>query len=311
MRKLKTFFLLLSILLILTIFVFYLFIPSTIKISEVTATNCPANAAVRHLNNITEWAKWWPNSSEKNGSYSYNGYSFTPHRGLLNTLAVDVKKGFDTLDSYLSIMPAGRDSVLITWQGVKRSSINPFERFANYDDAESISATIARLLSDLKSFLGKAENVYGSKITETTVKDTLLFSAKQTLRRYPSTSDIYSLISKIRMEIEKQNAGETGYPMLNISRSDSSYVLYVAIPVNKVMSNADGCKFKIMIPGNILVTEVKGGEKTTDEALKQLSNYVNDRSLQTPAIPFASLVTERNKEPDTSKWITKVYYPIL
>ena len=30
-----------------------------------------------------------------------------------------------------------------------------------------------------------------------------------------------------------------------------------------------------------------------------------------PAIPFESLITNRLEEPDTSKWVTKIYYPFL
>jgi hypothetical protein len=29
------------------------------------------------------------------------------------------------------------------------------------------------------------------------------------------------------------------------------------------------------------------------------------------AIPFQSLITDRVKEPDTAKWITKLYAPVL
>jgi hypothetical protein len=65
-----------------------------------------------------------------------------------------------------------------------------------------------------------------------------------------------------------------------------------------------------MIPGKILVTEVKGGNYTTGEALKQLDIYLDDNHLSSPAIPFESLVTDRSQETDTAKWVTKIYYPI-
>jgi hypothetical protein len=66
-----------------------------------------------------------------------------------------------------------------------------------------------------------------------------------------------------------------------------------------------------MVPGKILVAEVKGGEQRVREAAANLQNYVDDYKLKSPAIPFESLVTDRTKETDTSKWITKLYYPIL
>ncbi len=65
-----------------------------------------------------------------------------------------------------------------------------------------------------------------------------------------------------------------------------------------------------MFPGKILSTEIKGGEYAVETGFKELSNYISDNQLTSPAIPFQSLVTNRVMEPDTSKWITKLYYPI-
>jgi len=66
-----------------------------------------------------------------------------------------------------------------------------------------------------------------------------------------------------------------------------------------------------MIRGNILVAEIKGGIYSVNEAERQLVNYANDYKKISPAIPFQSLVTNRQLEPDTSKWVTRLYYPIF
>jgi hypothetical protein len=63
--------------------------------------------------------------------------------------------------------------------------------------------------------------------------------------------------------------------------------------------------------GNILITEVKGGQNEITNAYKQIQNYVSDYNRSAPAIPFESLVTDRRKEPDSSKWITRIYYPVI
>ena len=66
-----------------------------------------------------------------------------------------------------------------------------------------------------------------------------------------------------------------------------------------------------MVLGNILVGEVKGGLSTILNAEKQLANYVFDYGKASPAIPFQSLVTDRSLEADSSKWITRLNYPIF
>ncbi len=85
----------------------------------------------------------------------------------------------------------------------------------------------------------------------------------------------------------------------------------VAIPVNKTITPNNEFLLKKMVPGKILVTEVRGGIHTINQAQKNIELYMNDHHLVSPAIPFHSLVTDRSKEADTAKWITKIYYPVM
>jgi hypothetical protein len=43
----------------------------------------------------------------------------------------------------------------------------------------------------------------------------------------------------------------------------------------------------------------------------QMKNYISDYQRTVMAIPFQSLVTDRRKEADTTKWLTKLYFPIF
>jgi hypothetical protein len=63
--------------------------------------------------------------------------------------------------------------------------------------------------------------------------------------------------------------------------------------------------------GNILVTDVNGGPSAIKYAFDRLEEYVSDTKRIPPAIPFESLITDRRKERDTSKWITRIYYPVM
>jgi hypothetical protein len=100
--------------------------------------------------------------------------------------------------------------------------------------------------------------------------------------------------------------------MLNVAKIDGKrFRIMVAIPVNKALQDNDPFAFKRMVPGNILVTTVKGGRYTIEKAFAEMELYIKDNELTPPAIPFESMVTDRSKEPDTSKWVTRIYYPIL
>jgi hypothetical protein len=66
-----------------------------------------------------------------------------------------------------------------------------------------------------------------------------------------------------------------------------------------------------MEPGNFMATEVKGGTYSVDEAIKQLQLYISDYGKVQMAKGFQVLETDRMQEPDTSKWLTKIYIPVV
>jgi hypothetical protein len=101
--------------------------------------------------------------------------------------------------------------------------------------------------------------------------------------------------------------------MLNLYRgNDSTYFAKVALPVDRHLRNFGDIQYRWMLKGgNILVTEVVGGPHKIERAFKEMENYVQDHQRVAPAIPFQSLVTDRTKQPDTSKWVTRLYWPIM
>jgi hypothetical protein len=65
-----------------------------------------------------------------------------------------------------------------------------------------------------------------------------------------------------------------------------------------------------MVPGRFLKTEVTGGPYIIEHAHKMMQQYFEDYKRTSMAIPFEYLVTDRSKEPDTAKWVTRIYGPV-
>jgi hypothetical protein len=84
----------------------------------------------------------------------------------------------------------------------------------------------------------------------------------------------------------------------------------VALPVNRIVAGKGDVFFVRMVPGHFLRTEVTGGPHTIANAHRMMDQYFKDFNRVTMAIPFEYLVTDRLKEADTSKWITRVYGPV-
>jgi hypothetical protein len=101
--------------------------------------------------------------------------------------------------------------------------------------------------------------------------------------------------------------------MLNIENTDrTNYKVQVALPVNKKLPELGDISSKQMLKdGNILTAEVIGGLNKIDGAMEQFEKYISDYQRSIIAIPFQSLITDRSKEKDSTRWVTKIYYPVV
>lgn len=270
--------------------------------------------ANKYLTDENNWSKWWPNkdsNSTLGATHTYNKNSYSVIWKLINGDSILIKNNAVSIKSVLSIFPVNGDTVAIEWKGSATGTGNPIKNFKNYLQVKKIEKDAGDLLQNMKAFLESNEKIYGLRIDQLQVKDTLLAAIKYSSKNYPSTSEIYDLINKLKNYISAEGAIETDYPMLHVIQGSGYFATMVAIPVNKLLPTKNNFLFRRMVPGKILVTDVKGGPYTADHAVKQLELFMNDYHLVAPAIPFQSLVTDRSKEPDTTKWITRIYYPVM
>jgi hypothetical protein len=258
--------------------------------------------------------KWWPGSITDSGELYYNGNTYTFANNSISLIPVVIKNKERTLLSTIFSVSPKTDLVQLTWVCKAVTSYNPVKRFQYWQQAKKTDADMQFLLQKMGEFYSSTENVYGIKIEKKLVEDSILISTSANCKGYPASEFIYTLIDKLTKHAAANNAVAAGYPMLNIEMTDSvNYTARVALPLNKIIpgSGKDILLKQMLAKGNILVAEVKGGNATTAEALRQINLYARDYQRIPPAIPFFSLVTNRLAEPDSTKWITKVYCPVM
>lgn len=310
MRKL---FISILIVILLGIISIYFFIPNGISFSENVVVNASREGIVRKLFSERD-VKWLSANMQKgpsgeNWEYNNSSYFFSKE-----TIGLVTIRNQNLLANTI-VLPVSKtnDSTQIFWSGLIPTSYNPMKRLHLFFAAKKLRNDIDALLQKMQSYFSKIENVYGYSIKHSLVKDSLLISTLGISKNYPSTDFVYQLIDRLRKYVSKNGAKETGAPMLNVSTNDSiSYLVKVAIPVNQKLPSSNNIVFKQMLGnGNILMVDIKGGPETIKHAFYQIQNYLLDYHEVAPAIPFESLITDRSKEPDTSKWITRIYYPVM
>jgi len=299
----------------------YIFIPGKIEISKVLVVNCTEDATNRWITSEAKWKSWWPAADSTNelaGAQSATSFTYQKHQykltlGFPDQVKILIQHDGTSDSSVIYITPfPSPDTIGLTWQCAIHSSLNPVKRILQYQQAVNIKKNISDLLQHLQAFLENRENLYHISIEEILVKDTSMMSVQINTPESPNTQTIYKMIARLKNYIKQQGANETNHPMINITRMEKDhYETRVAIPIDRELKGDKEIFYKRMVPGNILVAEVRGGDYSINQAIKQMENYIRDYRKVIIAIPFQTLVTDRMSEPDTSRWITKIYYPII
>lgn len=293
----------------------YLFIPSSIQLKSDIYIKTSRSGLYRMLLNPESVGKWWPGQrviDSMKGYNLFNGSHYLIGQGDVSLVPVIIKNNQSVTHSSLYLIAPVPDSCQAAWVCEIATSSNPIKRFRTYQNARVLKHDMDIILSKMKAYYSKDENIYGIQIQKELVKDPILISTSALSKEYPTTEFIYSLLDRLSNYATLHTAKETGYPMLNINTEDGiNYDTKVAIPIDRVLENSGDISQKRMLGnGNILVAEVKGGITNAALAFEQIQKYADDYQRAAPAIPFYSLVTDRRKEPDTSKWITRIYYPV-
>ncbi len=296
----------------------YLFIPNVVSVNRSTSVKANAEGLYRSLT-ISKWKNWWPETNTDHTSVSLgqpfylSGNTYTIDDKSINPLFISISGNKISAKTLLHIIPLKTDSVKLAWTGSVATSGNPLVRIQRYFRLKKIESDIEKILEQMNLYFSKNENIYGLHIKQESVVDSILISTFAISSRYPTTPFIYELINQLNHYARSNSATATGDPMLNITTKDSiNFLTRVAIPVNKRLKDSGNISYKWMLGGGkILVTEIKGGFHSIQKGFKEMDNYVNDYRRLAPAIPFQSMVTDRMKEQDTSKWITRIFYPVM
>ncbi|MGN6491961.1 MAG: hypothetical protein ACTHLE_08205 [Agriterribacter sp.] len=312
MKKLAT-----GLLLLLIVFFawVYLYIPSKIVIKSNAVIKTPTAALHRLLLNNHQAAAWWPGNVADVGNekkYLLNGSTYSFKNNNISLLPVIISNSFLQLETALYLISLTDTTVRVEWIDTIPMPGSAIKRIQTFFAARSIQHDLDVVLHSLTEYCSQTKNIYGFDVHNLLITDSTFIAISDTTRHYPSPALIYEHIDALKKYAEQHKAELTNHPILNIDNADSlGYALKVAIPLNKALPPQQNIHPQRMPPGvKILMAEIKGGAATAANGYRQLIQYARDRHLGIPGKPFYALVTDRRSEPDTTKWITRVYCPV-
>lgn len=301
---------LLVLLLLVMTGILYVGISSHQSFSKSVLVACTNEGALRMLTNEAGYKKGWPGSKLNDSTYLFEEIRYTVGASLLNIISLQLESN---AGGELMIEETMPDSSRFTFTYKERLPLQPFKRISTYRTVQKTKAGIENLLAALKKNFDGEELVYDMRIKMSRVTDSVMISTRKMLDHYPSAAEVYQMIDAVRLYIQQKGGEETSNPMLNIFKEDKNqYLVMVAVPTKTAIEGNESFLQKRMLPnGFILVSEVTGGDSTIHKAEKTLYQYVTDHHKSSPAIPFQMLLTDRRAEPDTAKWKTRLYYPVM
>jgi hypothetical protein len=299
----------LVLLLVLLVAAVYLFIPGKLSMEATVTINAPLPGVYRSLADNNNWSKWWPGPTPS----TYNNQTYFTREKIYNLIEIDISSNKDTINSRMNLISIKGNSMTLDWNADQVSSANPFKRLLQYRDAVATKKNMNDILQRMKTFMEKTENIYGIDIKQTKVSDSALVSTRRRFDHAPTVQDVYDMIQSLKNYIMQNKAVELNSPMLNVFQIDGlHYEAMTAIAVDRQLPQTNDFAAKFLLKGgNILEAQIQGGPTKIETALRELENYRTDYRFTSPAIPYQLLVTDRTKEQDTAKWITKLYYPVF
>lgn len=296
----------------------YLFIPRLIPIHTSTVIEAPANGVLRYVLNERSWGQWWPGQTIGTSSPFLAAYKFGDNNYLISdkkisSFILKINNREDTAFTAMNFINERPDSLQIYWDAVIPGSLNPFKRIGSYFHARNLEKDMQHLLDTLTSFYQSEENMYNMHINREALMDSFLVFTDTRSDSFPTTEKIYGLVDQLRLHIRNNKGIEKNNPMMNWSKeSDSSYIIRVAIPTDRPLPAAGKIVPKLMPPRvRILTADIRGGQLSADQGMNRMDDFARDHFYKAPGMPFFSLTTDRRTVSDSTKWITRIYYPIM
>ena len=292
----------------------YIFIPARITVSTVRYVKAYHNTVLKFQTDKTIMNNWFQSVSGKTeNGYQYKVFTYNIEKTVSNITGFTVKSNTLDLKGNLISLNIYLDSSAIQCVTEIEAGLNPLGRISKYREAIQLKESMTGLMDQLKMFLDNSSGIYGINVKETQLKDSVLITSKILTVKYPTVEEIYQQVKKLSDYASSKNATIQNSPMLFVNKIDDiHYQSMIGIPINKVIEQTNDMRIKRMpYKGNIFVTEIKGGPSVIQKSFEQLNTYLLDSKRVSPAIPFEMMITDRSKETDTTKWITRWYYPVM
>lgn len=323
--------LLIIVILVVVVLIVAAFLPSQCKVERSLLMSASSDAISAKITDLHSWDEWSPwKEADSAAEYKYNdtigvGGWMDWTGKIIGAGKLSITKVTpDSVQYFLAFREPFQSESNGSFSFVKTDS----ETVVTWTDIESLSWPMGRLMSlfmnfdemlgpDFEKGLDKLK-----KATENPIKYTYNVQEKEvnamniaTIRNKVNMGQIGDILGKsygeMQVFIAKNGAKCIGAPMvITIAWDSLSWDFEAALPIDKDIKGNDRIQIKKSFAGKVLFVEYMGPYDKTYQAYIDLENYKKSKGYSDAGGPWEVYVTDPGVEPDTSKWITEIYFPV-
>jgi len=332
MKKLRKF--LIGLLIVILVFIIIaFFLPRQAHVKRSLTMDAPAKVVFNQVNNLHTWDKWavWnqmdPNMEityhhtgiGENASYSWHSDNSNVGSG---EMKITASVPYDSIATAMDFMEHGTATgyflfdendgkTNVTWAFDTDLGFNPMARWLGLFMNAMLGPDFEKGLENLKIV---SETIVQEKrpIVEIVTRPAFHFVS---LRKEVDLKDISTqmgrMYAKLTTFINQNNLLMTNMPYAIYHKIDGDMVdIECGIPIDKVVEQQDN-----ILSGTVPATKCAeadhiGPYSTLEKTHQFIQDWIPKNGFHLAGSPMERYLTDPQKEPDQSKWITTIYYPV-
>ena len=323
------------VIIILGLLIWAAILPSGLHIKKTIMIKAPIGVVFNEVNDLHNWNNWsswkdttlsakfegaekgvgatviWTDKKEGEGVLTIVESS---HFDLIKTLMTTPNKT-DAAEMIFEFETIG-DSIKMSWSRDINELSYPFGRFVGWMLQKGYENNFSKSLNRLKNYIETNKTTpeyYGYSIVEDINKEKYFLASNASSTMADMSKVMGNHFGVIMHFANKKEIQPTGAPMVQWHsynpEAESQFTCMIPFVLDSAIATKNVYSLDFPETKTIMVKYV-GPYEGSYNAWVALDNYVVYNSLIMNGDPWEEYVTDPGSEPDSSKWVTNIYFPV-
>ncbi|MBN8702339.1 MAG: SRPBCC family protein [Bacteroidetes bacterium] len=320
--------------LVLLVTIISLFLPKNAHVERSIIINTNKETPFELVNNLKQWDLWSPwhkidtamiktysgPVAGTGASYSWDSKNRNVGQGKL-TIIHSIPS--DTINTELIFADQGTalggyafakeaEGVKVTWWIDFEMGMNPVAKIVGVFMDKMIGSDFETGLKSLKSISESMPMTPSIEMTEENIPGTKVVSIREEVKDAEISSKMGEFFGEL-MTFTQTNKLQLAGPVFALyhGQSENEIDLETCIPVADFPAKAEGrIKATQLQPIKAVMYDYYGPYSKLSEAHAKINDWINHNSKKVNGSPREVYITDPVMEKDSTKWLTKIYYPV-